>query len=199
MAVGDIAILNIVGRYQSQNIVTTLHYEVITQGSDEEAILGALCTQWKATHESGLVAQLNDQMTIIGYKAFNKVGSATVPGYVDSGTAGTVVDTGLPAFVNKTITLYTASAKYRRRGRFTMSGVSEGELVASDGSILPATLTIMASFGAALLVNVSGGGDEWRLCIPAVGADPVEPIVGVLARPKPTILKSRRIREFLIG
>ena len=199
MSVNNVASLHIVSRFQDQNVVQTLHYEVMEQGSDEEDILQNLCEQWQLTYEAGLQAIVNDDLTIIGYKAFNKVGDATVPGFKDSGNAGSVVATAMPAFINKTLTLYTESTKYRRRGRFSVCGVSETEIGDADGSVTSVARAALLAFGATLITSLTGGGDSWRLVIPATVADPSEPIVGCLARLKPTILKSRRIREYLIG
>lgn len=199
MAVGDVATLRIVSRYQDQNVVNTLHYQVVTQTSDEKDILNDLCTAWKTVLESGFTAVLNDQLDVVGYKAFNKAGSATVPGYVSSTGSGGVVATGEPAFVNKTITFYTDSANYRRRGRMMLAGVSQGELEATDGSLSPTALTALAAFGASLLVTLSNGGQEWKLVIPATAALPVEEVTDIRARETPSVNRSRRIRQFLVG
>lgn len=199
MAVTDECTLRIIGRYQDQNIVNTMHYRIETQVAGENDILDVLCDAWEAANKTNWLACHIDSYELIGFKAFGKTGTAKVPGVEIDGTAGSVVGDGLPASVCQTITLYTADTKFRRRGRVMLSGTPQGHLDETDGSVTASAIAILNSLGASLIAPVSLAGNEFQAGIPQVGADNWQNFTGYRSRITPSLVKSRRVREFLIG
>lgn len=199
MAVNDVCTLRVVGRYQDQNIVNTLHYEIMDQDSSDQEILSSLCSGWEAAHETEWLARHIDTYELIGLKAFRKTGDAKTPHYHPIGEAGSVVGEEIPSPVCRTITLYTGDAKHRRRGRVMLSGTAVAHLSTTDGSVVAAELVLLNLLGDSLRSALESGLDSWRLCIPATEVDDSQAIVDVKARVTPSIVKSRRIRNFLIG
>lgn len=199
MAVGDECTLRIVGRYQDQNIVNTMHYRIVSQAAGENDILDNLCDAWEADNKTGWLACHIDSYELVGLKAFGKTGVAKTPGIEIIGDAGTVVGDGLPASVCQTITLYTADAKFRRRGRVMLSGTPQAHLDETDGSVTAAAIAILNSLGASLIAAITLAGDEFEPGIPEVTPDTWQNFVDYRSRVTPSLVKSRRIREFLIG
>lgn len=199
MAVGDVCVLRIVGRYQQQNCVSSLHYRITTQVSDDLDILGQLIDDWLAIHE---VAWLNchiDTYTLVGYKAFRVDGTAKVPAYSTVETAGNVDDDEVPSNLCRTITFYTASSNHRRRGRIMLSGSGQAMFNQGHGSVAVAAVAILQTLADLLETALAQSPDEFELVLPAANGDPIEPIVAARARVTPSALKSRRVKQYLIG
>lgn len=199
MAVGDEFTLRVVGRYQEQNIVNTLHYRIINQTASDQEILNALLILWETALEVAWCARHIDTYTLVGTKAFGKTGDAKTPAFRPIGTAGAVVGEEVPASVCRTITLYTASTNHRRRGRIMLSGTAVTQLNVNDGSVTVPEQALLTTFGELINTNLSGGGDEAQIILPSTDLLPLEAITDVKGRPTPSLIRSRRIRQFLIG
>lgn len=199
MAVADISVLRVVGRFQSQNIVNTLHYYHSAQTSTELAVLLNLCTIFEANVGAAWRGRHSNNYDMIGLKAFRHTGTAKIPGFLSIGVSGSVVADDVPSYVCRTITLYTASANHRRRGRIMLSGSVDSMFDSSDGSVTTAEITSLDALGTSILATLSGGGDSFDLCIPPSGALPYEDIIDSRARETPASVTTRRVRQFFVG
>ena len=199
MASGDECTLRIVGRYQEQNIVNTMHYRISSQASSDLLILKQLVSGWLSNYQSAWTNCHVDDYELIGIKAFGKTGTAKTPAFSAVSASGAVTGDGHPAFVCRTITLYTADPKHRRRGRLMLSGTPVSHIDTTDGSLTASAETIMNALAAALIGTLSVGSDEFQPGIPAVGTDTWQDFVDYLSRQTPSAVTSRRIRQFLIG
>lgn len=199
MAVQDECTLRIIGRYQSQNIVNTMHYRITAQSTDDKDILDQLCALWATANQSEWLGCHSTAYELIGLKAFGKTGTSKTPGIQSVGEDGTRSGSPMVASVCRTITLYTADVKHRRRGRVMLSGSITEDFEADDGSLTTAALTLLTALGAKLITTLSGGGDEFKPGIPAAGADTWQDFVDKLARERPSQVGTRRVREFYIG
>lgn len=199
MAVGDECTLRIVGRYQDQNIVNTLHYKISTQNSPDNSILQSLCTGWNTEFGTDWAAAHADSYELIGLKAFGKTGTSKTPGFLPLGTAGTVTGAGAPSFACRTITLYSGSVKHRRRGRLMLSGSPVAHFDTDDGSLTAAAVLLLEAIGAIVVEPIEYISDVFTAGLPLVGADPWEDFTDYKARQTPSCVTSRRIRQFLIG
>ncbi|MCK5292958.1 MAG: hypothetical protein KAR39_13190 [Thermoplasmata archaeon] len=199
MAVDDELTMRVIGRYQNQNIVNTLHYRVQAQSSSDLEILENFTDLWETELDAGWALVHSDAYTLIGLKAFGKTGTAKTPSAASIGTSGGVVGDGAPAFVCRTITLYTADDKHRRHGRLMLSGTPVTHLEAQDGSLTAAATALLDTFGDLLLPGFAGGGDEFVPGIPATLTDPWQDFTAHHPRETPSSITSRRVREFLIG
>lgn len=199
MAIQDVVILKIVGRYQQQNIVNTLHYQIVDQASAEKEVLDNLILAFQGAIETAWLARHISTYSLVGYKAFNKTGPAKTPSFVAVGSPGAVVGTEMPAAMCRTITLYTADAKHRRRGRIMLSGGAAAQFNTTDGAVTTAETALLGTLGQFFEAIIDNGGDEFRACIPAAGVDSAQGIVDTKGRATPSIVRSRRIRQFLIG
>lgn len=199
MAIGDVISVRIVGRYQDQNIVNTLHYQITGQTVSERNVLRDFLDAWDTQLEAAWLARHIDSYELVGIKAFNDTGASKTPAFQAVGVAGSVVGEEVHASVCRTLTLYTDSAKHRRRGRVMVSGSAVAHFNTVDGAVTTAEIALMNVLAAALLVTVSDGETEGVLCIPPAAADPVEIITDIEARVTPSLIRSRRIRQFLIG
>lgn len=199
MAVGDVSLIRIVGRYQSQNCVNTIHYKHTAQVSTELDVLGQLVLAWSTAIEAAWLAAHIDTYELIGYKAFRVTGAAKVPAYMNRGTAGTVTGLEVPSNICRTITLYTASANHRRRGRVMLSGSEQAMFNPSDGSLTTADVAKLQTIGDFLDTTLVGPVDSFDCCLPASGANPLEVVTKALGRVTPSALKSRRVKQYLIG
>lgn len=199
MANGDIALLRVVGRYQDQNIVNNLHYEITVDAQSPDQILDDLIDAWVTGVQTTWLARHLSSYELIGLKAFGIGGSAKVPRFLAVGTAGSVTGTQLPALVCRTITLYTASSNYRRRGRVMLSGTDAAAIDTSDGSVTDTEITALNGLGTALTTTLSLNDSDFNLCIPPTTVLPVELITNTQARKTPASIRSRRVKQFMIG
>lgn len=199
MAVNDVISLRVVGRYQSQNIVNTLHYLISDQGSSEQNILAQICTGFNVDIATAWLAAHITAYELVGYKAFNHTGAAKTPAFLAIAQDGTRSGTPAPSSVCRTITLYTASAKHRRRGRVMLSGSIIEDFDADDGSVDAGGLAVLTTLAALLEQAITVTPDTFTPCIPPTAVDPVEAIIDAKARVTPSSITTRRIRQFLIG
>lgn len=199
MAVDDIVGIRIVGRYQDQNIVNTMHYKITAQVSTDNEILGVLGAAWLADHNSDWMDRHSDQYELVGVRCFSLTGDNKMPGIVPHGYAGNVVGVELPAMICRTVTLYTDSSNYRRRGRIMLSGTVVAQLVEADGSVTAAEMALMEALGSALIADIDSLGDSFTPGLAPNGVLPFEPFTGALGRKTPAGITSRRIRGFSIG
>lgn len=199
MAVDDVVTLKIVGRYQDQNIVNTTHWQIIEQASAETGVLANLITAFQGAIETAWRARHIDSYELVGYKAFNHTGVSKTPKFLASGDMGLVTGTEVPASVCRTITLYTGSAKHRRRGRLMLSGSEVAQFNIDDGAVTSAELALLGTLGQYFEAAIDSGGDTFFCCIPAAGEDPVELITDTAGRATPSLIKTRRIRQFSVG
>lgn len=199
MAENDVVGMHVVGRYQDQNIVNNLTYKLTSQSSSEETVLDNLVELWDTAFTTPWTARHIDTYTLVGIKCFNLFGAAKVPGFKGLDEPGAVVGTEMPASLCRAITLYTASAKYRRRGRVQLSGGDTVMFNTDDGAVADAEIVALSALSTLLETALTGTGDTFTPCIPASGADPVELITYALARKTPALIRSRRVRQFLIG
>lgn len=199
MAVADVLTLRVVGRYQAQNIVNTLHYQIAAQTSTELDICNQLIEGWDTAMETLWRGRHIDSYTLIGLKCFRQSGVAKTPAFKLISGVGTVVGDEVPSPICRCITLYTGSAKPRRRGRVMLSGSEAAMFNVSDGAVTASEIAGLDTMATALLVKITQGLDEFQLCIPGAGADPPELITDFKSRVTPAVITSRRIRQFLIG
>ena len=199
MAVDDICVLRIVGRYQQQNIVNTLHLQIEAQVSSEQEILDQLVIGWDTAFRNAWLAAHIDTYELIGLKAFRVDGAAKVPAYSNIGQNGTVTGDEVPSNVCRTITLYTASTNHRRRGRVMLSGSAQAMFNASDGSVTVAEVGVLQTIGNLIDAGFSMDSDDFVFCLPATDTLPIELVTKSLARVTPSAVKSRRVSQYLIG
>lgn len=199
MAQTDEVTLRVVGRYQDQNIVNTLVYRIIDQAVGELSVLWELLDQWSQDIKATWLGRHVDDYELVGLKAFNRTGPAKTPAFMAIGENGAVVGDGLPASVCRTITLYTASTNHRRRGRVMLSGSADTTIEVGDGSVTSAEITLLDALGALLLQPLGDAGDVFQLGIPSTDLLNFEDIVDAKGRETPALIRSRRIRQFLIG
>lgn len=199
MAAGDIITARVVGRFQDQNVVNTLHYKIVDQTSSEQVVLDSFCSDWDNAISAGWVARHAALYTLVGVKAFNHTGVPKRPGFMAIGDAGLVVGSEVLAHTCRTITLYTNSAKHRRRGRVMLSGSVQTMFNTTDGSVSLTERVALDVLGTLLMATILENGDSYQLVIPPTAVDPVEEITAVRARITPSVVTTRRIRQFLIG
>lgn len=199
MSVDDEVILRVVGRYQGQNIVNNLHYKISDQESSEAQILNVLVQAWDGDITTTWLARHIDTYNIVGLKAFNKVGAAKVPGFLAIGSPGAVVGVETPSPMCRTITLYTDSDNYRRRGRVMLSGSADGMFNDDDGGVTSTEIDALTALGQLLNAVLIDGNDSFTLVLAATDLLTNEVITSVKGRSTPSVLRSRRIKQFLIG
>lgn len=199
MAVGDELTLRVVGRYQSQNIVNTLHYRIANQTASELLICERLIELWDTALRVLWTGRHIDTYTLVGLKAFRKTGVAKTPHFKLVTANGTVTGDEVPSPVCRCITLYTADAKPRRRGRIMLSGSEAGMFNQLDGGVTAAQITSLETMMTTMLTQLSGAGDEFDIGIPSTPTGIFQAITDSKPRVTPAIVTSRRIRQFLIG
>lgn len=199
MAVDDVIGIQIHGRYQMQNIVNVIHYQITEQVADDHDVLNSLCQGWESQNKVNWLARHLDSYRLMGLKGFSLTGNNKRPGIVHIDEAGSVVGTEEPSPVCRVITLYTDSSNYRRRGRVQLSGGDTTMFNDADGAVSDTELGFMAILGAALIADISNFGDVGDPGLAPSGVLPFEPYTDVLARRTPSLIRSRRIRGFSIG
>lgn len=199
MAVEDIVGIHIVGRFQAQNIVNTLHYRVKSQTVDDHAILQLLVDAWDAAFNTAWLARHLDTYELVGCRAFSKSGNNKRPGILAIGDPGVVTGIETPSPVCRVITLYTDSTNYRRHGRVMLSGSDTTMFNDTDGAVTDVEQTALEALADLLITDVDSGGDSFEPSLPPAGANPVEKITAALPRKTPACVRSRRVRGFSIG
>lgn len=202
MSVADLMQLKIVGRLQDQNCVQTLCYEISQQAAGEEAIAKQLCIAWYSTHGTAFLARCSEDYTLVGLKAFGLTGDPKVPGQSLLNGAGTVAESCPTAMIARTITLYPEEISNHHRGRIMIPGTVDSMLDNEDGSVEDDEVTAMQALADALLEGCDdGGGNAFDLRIwgKVAGVPQKFDINAVVAQKTPAAIRSRRIRELLIG
>lgn len=199
MAVDDIVGLQICGRYQQQNIVNTIHFKLNEQVSDEHDILDSLCAAWEAANKVPWLARHMDTYSLMGLKGFSLTGDNKKPGIVHIDEPGVIVTGECSSALCRTITLYTDSDNYRRRGRVMLSGSSADHFNNDDGAVTDAELVLMAVLAPYLVADLSAGGDTAEPGLAPTVTLPWERFTGTQARKTPAVIRSRRVRGFSIG
>jgi hypothetical protein len=69
----------------------------------------------------------------------------------------------------------------------------------TDGSVTASEITALETMAATLVTPLVGLAGNFSLCIPPNTTDPVEEITDYAGRPTPSVIRSRRIRQFLVG
>jgi len=199
MAVDDIVGVRIVGRYQQQNIVNTMHYKIIAQAVSEALVLQFLSDLWETSHKTAWLALHIDTYSLMGIRAFNKVGVNKKPGITHIDEAGGVALDEAPSPLCRTITLYTESDNYRRRGRLMLSGSNVSDFDDEDGAVTGSVIGSLQAFGSDVVENIDAGGTEFQPGLPPTDVLPWEPFTSALGRATPSLVRSRRVRGFSIG
>lgn len=199
MVVGDVAVVRVVGRFQNQNIVNNLHYALTAVVSDPVDVLTNLAITWDADHGAAWLARMSDAYELIGIKAFVAKGDAVPPGIVPVSLSGDVVGDNQEAFVCRTLTIYTSNLNYRVRGRVMLSGGVETMFDDTDGSVTDAEIIALAPLITSLESDIAIGGDIWRLGTYNKTLDVFSDRTILRARKTPSVVRSRRVRQFAIG
>ena len=199
MAVDDIAVLRLVGRYQDQNIVNTMHYLVTEQTTSDLQLWLDLINGWYTAHNVLWLGEFIDEFIWVGLKAFTARGDTKPPGERTIGNAGTVAENPAPAFVCRTITLYSSSPNPRVRGRIMLSGSSEIMFDDADGAVVAGQLITMQALGDDLIEEVVENDNHYQPCLYNKATDTVSLLVAAKARTTPSVVRSRRIKRMLIG
>lgn len=199
MAIDDIAVLRIVGNYQSQNIVNTMHYVVTDQIGGDATLWQQLCDDWISTYETEWLARHIDTYELVGIKAFTVKGSSHPPGETTVGNFGTVIGDPVFAFVCRTITLYGDSGNPRRRGRLMLSGGEDAQFTASRGAVSAGEVIALTTLGTSLLEAVVAGDNTYTPVLYQKLPETVTGLVIAKGRVTPASVRSRRVRKFSIG
>lgn len=199
MAVNDIAVLRIVGRYQSQNIVNSMHYLVEAQSTGDEQLWDDLVNAWFTAFNTSWPARHIEEYNWVGLKAFTVRGDTRPPGERSVSLAGTLTGNPQVAFVCRTITFYTDSANARRRGRLMLSGGGEDLFEDSIGSVTTGEVIALTTLGTALMATLSENSNDFKPILYDKATDTVSNLILAKGRSTPSAITSRRIRRFLIG
>ncbi len=199
MPVGDIAVMRIVGRFQDQNIVNTQHWRVTTQGSGDEELWDQLCVEWTVTNGPLWLARMSDQYQLQGTKAFTVKGGSVPPGTSISAVSGDVAGDPQEAFVCRTITFYTDNANPRRRGRLMLSGGAENMFDDTDGSVASLEVGLLSILGANLMEDMISTDNTYELVFFQKSPEVIALPIKARGRLTPSILRSRRVKQFIIG
>lgn len=199
MAVADVAVVRLVGRYQSQNIVNTLHYRITSQTEPELFQWQVLADDWLAANGALWLGEHVDSYTLEGIKVFTRKGVSRPPGFTSSGASGTVVGTPQDALVCRTITQYTASGNHRIRGRLQLSGGDTAMFDADTGEVTAAAITDLDLLGAQLLATIAETSTEFNLVLYNKLLDRTEDVVLLKGRVTPSVVRSRRAKQFTLG
>jgi hypothetical protein len=199
MAVDDVVGCHVCGRYQSQNIVNTLHFKITQQTVTDHQILQLLAVAWDQAVSTIWLARHIDSYLLIGAKFFSVTGQNKRPGIVEIGNAGSVVGSEVPSPMCRVLTMYTDSDNFRRRGRLMISGCDTAMFDDTDGSVTSAERTALSSLADVLMDPVTVDEESMIPCIPPTATAPVETITSVLPRKTPACIRSRRVRGFNIG
>jgi hypothetical protein len=199
MPVGDIAVLRAVGRYQDQNIVNTMHYEVEIQSSDDIDLWQQLADDWASAISTLWLGRHIDAYSLVGVKVFTAKGNPHPPGFTQVDGIGTVVGTGSGALLGRTITLYTDDPSPAARGRVQLSGGTTDMFDPDTGQVVPAEITLLNALGALLTQIINEQDNEYKLVVFRKLPERIANIVLAKGRITPSVIRSRRARVFTIG
>lgn len=199
MAVADTVLVRVVGRFQSQNIVNTFHYEVESQASEQKNLLQNLAILWDTVNGAAWLARMSDAYDLIGTKAFMADGDSVPPGIAPINLSGDVAGDPQESYVCRVVTLYTGNPNHRVRGRVMMSGGAESMFDDTDGSVTDAEVTALGALATLFATDLTGGGDTFTPALYSKAQQRTEPVLKAAARKTPALIRSRRVRQFLIG
>lgn len=199
MAAGDVAVLRAVGRFQDQNVVNTFHYEITDQGGPEAAQWQELADEWESTNAAAWLARHSDAYELIGIKVFTIKGDSQPPGFASVRLNGDVVGDPQESFICRTVTLYTDNANHRVRGRLMFSGGDEAMFDDTDGSVTGAEIALLNTLVDGFLTPIAGPDNTYKMVLYNKLLDVINNIIAVRGRITPSVVRSRRIRQFLIG
>lgn len=199
MATSDIAVLRIVGRYQDQNIVNTMHYIIDELAGNEVDQWKELVDDWETEFATEWLGRHIDSFEFVGLKAFTVRGGNVPPGFASVRLNGTVVGDPQESFVCRTITLYGDGSNSRRRGRLMLSGGAETMFDDGDGSLTGAEIGFLNALGENLIEPLNVGNNTYKPILYDKLLDTVTGLVSAKGRITPSIIRSRRIKQFLIG
>ena len=80
-----------------------------------------------------------------------------------------------------------------------LSGSPQAHFDETTGAVTPAGIIILDNLGAVLITLIADGNDDFEPGIPATVTDIWQDFTDYKGRITPSLVKSRRIREFLIG
>lgn len=199
MAIDDVAVLRLVGKFQEQNIVNTMHYKVTSQEGGDAGLWQELVEAWLTTFETAWLARHLDSYELVGVKAFTVKGDTRPPGEETVGNPGVVVDDPVFAFVCRTITFYSNDPNPRRRGRLMLSGGGDLMFTASRGAVAAGEIALLTTLGEALLGEVTGPDNTYVPVLYQKLPETVTTLLAAKGRVTPSTIRSRRVRKFLIG
>lgn len=199
MAANDIVGIHITGRYQAQNIVSTLHFKIKAQTVTDHEVLQTLVVAWDTAMTTAWLARHIDSYELVGLRGFSKSGNNKRPGLLAIGDPGIVTGEEVPSPVCRVITLYTDSTNYRRHGRVMLSGADTLMFNNDDGAVTTTEIAALAALAGLFTADVVDGGDEFEPCIPPTATLPFELITSALVRKTPACVRSRRVRNFSVG
>lgn len=199
MAVGDVGVLRIIGRFQAQNIVNTLHYEMTAQASAEAVVWEVMAGVFNSTMTVAWQARHSDAYELVGLKMFTVKGDGKPPGFIPIGDPGDVVGDPQEAFVCRTVTWYTDHLNPRVRGRLMLSGGDEAMFDDTDGSVTSAEVVGLNGLAIVLLLGLDNAGDTAKLVLWNATTQTANDIILGKGRTTPAVVRSRRIKQFLIG
>jgi hypothetical protein len=199
MVENDVAVLRVVGRYQNQNISNTFHYFLTALTTPDDDALQNLVQFWETDIADAWLARHVDAYELIGIKAFVADGTSARPGYRAVGTAGDVVGDPQESFVCRVLTRYTDSTNPRVRGRLNLSGGAESMFDDTDGSVTTTEITALETLADLLDEQIIGGDATWTPVIFNTVLSTSEIITKTRPRVTPSVIRTRRIRQFSIG
>lgn len=199
MSANDVAVVRVVGRFQDQNISNSFHYVLLSIDPPDNEALQNLATFWYTDIGAAWLARHSDAYELIGVKAFVAKGDASIPGYYNVGVSGDVVGDPQESYVCRTITRYTGNINPRVRGRAQLSGAVETMFDDADGAVTATEVTALAPLITLLDGNITGGGASWFPCLYDKVLDSTNLIILSKARVTPSLIRSRRIRQYSIG
>lgn len=197
MAVGSILRMSVLGVYQDQNIVNTIHVKVIEQQCDEVDLATKVAgtfidveTYWLAVH--------NQYYQYKGTVVVGTAGSSTIPGYYPRDLPGVVAQDPLLSSIARVITLYGAADNAKIRGRLMLSGASQGDIDETDGRVnISMGLNTLAALMKQAWTNV-----QFVTVVPVIYTKSTQlarEVIKAVPRPTPGVIRSRRIRNFMVG
>lgn len=199
MPTGDIAVVRIIGRFQDQNIVNTMHYRVTNQAGADVDLWDQLCVEWELTNSPLWLARMSDDYVLQGVKAFTVKGDAVPPGTSIIAATGDLTGDPQESFVCRTITFYTDNANPRRRGRLMLSGGVESLFNDSDGSVASVEVGLLTALGTAFLTDLTSTDNTYEMVVFQKNPEVISMPIKARGRLTPSVLRSRRIKQFIIG
>jgi hypothetical protein len=80
-----------------------------------------------------------------------------------------------------------------------LSGGTESMFDDTDGSVTPTEIGALSVLIGLLIDPLESGGDKFQLVLYNKTLDVISSLTAIKARVTPSVLRSRRIRQFLIG